>query len=320
MCNEDGTIWITFNGEIYNYKELGNRLRALGHRFKSNSDTEVIIHGYEEWGIEDLLKQLRGMFAFAIYDSRPMPSAPCPKLLIARDPFGIKPLYYADDGKTIRVASQVKALLAGGKIDTSPEPAGHVGFFLWGHIPEPYTLYRGIRSLPAGSYMCIHDAFSSNSMLSAPGSLLTPHVYQNVSQLFADAERNPVSLSKEEVHERLRAALLDTVQHHLVADVPVGVFLSSGLDSSTLAALASETAKDRLNTVTLGFREYLGTDNDEVPLAEQVARHYGALHRAIWVEKKDFRTDFDRLFDAMDQPTTDGVNSYFVSKAVPRPV
>jgi asparagine synthase (glutamine-hydrolysing) len=312
MSNEDGTIWITFNGEIYNYKELGNRLRALGHRFKSNSDTEVIIHGYEEWGIEDLLKQLRGMFAFAIYDDR-SPSHGSrftsheSRLIIARDPFGIKPLYYADDGKTIRVASQVKALLAGGKIDTSPEPAGHVGFFLWSHVPEPYTLYKGIRSLPAGSYMTVDQNGNRTT-----GS------YCSITQILADAERNPVSLSKEEVHERLRTALLDTVKHHLIADVPVGVFLSSGLDSSTLTALASETAKDRLNTVTLGFREYLGTDNDEVPLAEQVAKDYGTLQRTILVEKKDFRVDFERLFDAMDQPTTDGVNSYFVSKAAAR--
>ncbi len=170
MCNEDKTVWIAFNGEIYNYRALRSQLLAKGHRFRSMADTEVIIHGYEEWGIEGLLNQLRGMFAFALYDSRfrgqrsevikllpithhPLPITPT--LFLARDPFGIKPLYYADDGKSIRVASQVKALLAGGKVDTSPEPAGHVGFFLWGHIPEPYTLYKGIRSLPAGSYMSI---------------------------------------------------------------------------------------------------------------------------------------------------------------------
>ncbi|MEW6110406.1 MAG: asparagine synthase-related protein [Nitrospirota bacterium] len=324
MCNEDGTIWITFNGEIYNYKELGDRLRALGHSFKSNSDTEVIIHGYEEWGIEELLKKLRGMFAFALYDSRPSSSLTASsesrssdsssrftphasRLLIARDPFGIKPLYYADDGKTIRVASQVKALLAGGKINTSPEPAGHVGFFLWGHVPEPYTLYKGIRSLPAGGYMCISDTHNS--------SPITYHPYYSITKIFADAEKNMVVLSKDEVRERLREALLDTVKHHLVADVPVGVFLSAGLDSGTLVGLASEMNNSRLHTVTLAFKEYVDTHNDESALSTLIADQYNTLHETIWVEKKDFRNDIEALFQAMDQPTTDGVNSYFVSKA-----
>lgn len=317
MCNEDNTVQIVFNGEIYNYQALRSQLIAKNHKFKSNSDTEVIIHGYEEWGIEELLRQLRGMFAFAIFDSRrsdnlsPFTSHHS-QLFIARDPFGIKPLYYADDGKSMRVASQVKALLAGGKINTSPEPAGHVGYFLWGHVPEPYTLYKGIRSLPAGSYICI----SASSQFDSPDTgNLKPKTYMSIPQLFAEAEKHPLTLSKAEVRERLREAMLDTVQHHLIADVPVGVFLSSGLDSSTLTALASETTKNRLNTITLGFREYLDTDNNEIPFAEQVAKNYGTLQKTVLVEKKDFQTDFDLMFEAMDQPTIDGINSYFVSKA-----
>lgn len=309
MSNEDGTIWITFNGEIYNYQALRSQLKAQGHRFKSNSDTEVIIHGYEEWGIDDLLGKLRGMFAFAIYDDR-SPSHGSrftsheSRLIIARDPFGIKPLYYADDGKTIRVASQVKALLAGGKIDTSPEPAGHVGFFLWGHVPEPYTLYKGIRSLPAGSYMLISDKGISKVK-----------VYCNISDIFIAAEKTSERIDKEELRTQLRRALLDTVSHHLVSDVPVGIFLSSGIDSSTLTALASEINLSKINTVTLGFKEYLETHDDETSFAILVSDYYRTSHQTIWVSKGDFESDLPNIMDSMDQPTIDGINTYFISKA-----
>jgi len=316
MCNEDRKVWITFNGEIYNYQTLRSQLLAQGHRFKSNSDTEVIIHGYEEWGIEKLLKNLRGMFAFALHDSRVTGSrSPVPGskslLFIARDPFGIKPLYYADDGKTFRAASQVKALLAGGNINTSPDSAGHVGFFLWGHVPEPYTLYKGIRSLPAGSYMCVPDGLSSTSH----SSLFAPHSYNSIPALIAEAERSQLSLSREEVQGHLRAALLDSVKHHFIADVPVGVFLSAGLDSGTLVGLASEIEKGRLHTVTLAFKEYMDTHDDESALSTFVADRYHTMHETIWVSKKEFRGETEHIIDAMDQPTTDGINSYFVSKA-----
>src|SRR5262249_12014927 len=134
---------IIFNGEIYNFRALRSQLEDKGHVFRSGSDTEVLLHLYAEHG-EAMVNDLRGMYTFAIWDGAKR------GLFIARDPFGIKPLYVADDGKTLRVASQVKALLAGGQVDTTPEPAGHVGFFLWGHVPDPVTLYRGIRALPAG--------------------------------------------------------------------------------------------------------------------------------------------------------------------------
>jgi len=325
MSNEDCTVWITFNGEIYNYQALRSELLACGHRFKSSSDTEVIIHGYEEWGIEDMLKRLRGMFAFAIYDSGAnskgagvrskevgrLSASSAPRLIIARDPFGIKPLYYSDDGRTFRAASQVKALLAGGKIDTSPEPAGHVGFYLWGSVPEPHTLFKGVRALPAGSYMCIQD-MSSSTLYSLP---FTPRSYYSIPQTFADAERNPAALSEKEAKDLLRNALLDTVGHHLIADVPVGVFLSAGLDSTTLTALASENTSVPLSTVTLGFREYCGTPQDETPFAEEVAGLYKTNHSTLWIEKKDFEQALADIRFAMDQPTIDGVNTYFVSRA-----
>lgn len=301
MASEDGSLVITFNGEIYNYRELRAGLEQKGYRFRSASDTEVLLHLYADKGRE-MVHDLRGMFAFAIRDERNK------GLFLARDPFGIKPLYYADDGGTFRAASQVKALLAGGKVDTTPEPAGHVGFFLWGHVPEPYTLYKGIRSLAAGSWLWVQQDSSRQSSV-------TSHQYCSIPDELRLADRQVLSLDTPARCERLREALLDSVRHHLIADVPVGVFLSAGLDSTTLAALASETGHDALHTVTLGFREFQGTADDEVPLAEEVARQLGADHRTIWVERHDFQDELTRLLDAMDQPTTDGVNSYFVSKA-----
>lgn len=301
MTDADTGNVIVFNGEIYNHRELRRKLEAKGCRFHSNSDTEVLLHLYAQKGAE-MLHDLRGMYAFAIWDEGKK------GLFLARDPFGIKPLYYADDGSTLRVASQVKALLAGGRIDTTPEPAGHVGFFLWGHVPEPYTLYKGIRSLPAGSTLWVPQDGHQRSPLLA-------HNFCSISAELRKAEQSPLSLQKESRQDRLREALLDSVRHHIIADVPVGVFLSAGLDSTTLAALAAEAGQDRLHTVTLGFREFQGTVNDEVPLAEAVARQLGAEHQTVWVERHDFHDELGRLLEAMDQPTTDGVNSYFVSKA-----
>ena len=144
MATADGRLRVTFNGEIYNYRELRKELEAKGYRFHSTSDTEVLLHLYAHRG-EEMVHALRGMYAFAIWDER------ANSVFLARDPFGIKPLYYADDGQSLRFASQVKALLRGGAIDAAPEPAGSVGFLIWGNVPEPYTLYRGIRSLPAGA-------------------------------------------------------------------------------------------------------------------------------------------------------------------------
>ena len=296
MTSEDSKLVIVYNGEIYNYQKLRNALEKRGYIFRSTSDTEVLLHLYAEKG-EAMVHDLRGMYAFAIWDESKK------GLFLARDPFGIKPLYIADDGKTFRAASQVKALLAGGKIDTTPEPAGHVGFFLWGHVPEPYTLYKGVRMLSPGCSFFVdrHGFRKLETFCSIPG-------------IIAESEQEAVKIGHNEMLEKLRSALLDSVKYHLVADVPVGVFLSSGLDSTTIAALSTEIG-GTLRTVTLGFEEYRGTEKDEVPLAEKVAHLYGAEHQTIWVRKKDFQSDFAELIDSMDQPTTDGVNTYFVSKA-----
>jgi len=298
MLSEDGRFVISFNGEIYNYRELRKELERKGHSFESQSDTEVLLHLYAEKG-EAMVRDLRGMYAFAIWDMRRC------ALFLARDPFGIKPLYFADDGKTFRAASQVKALLASNGVDTAPEPAGRVGFFLWGHVPDPWTLYRGIRALPAGHMLCVDNHGVKQSCFS------------RVTSILAAAEKAADKQAEQDQLIVLRDAMRDTVRHHLVADVPVGVFLSSGLDSTTLAALAAEEG-GQLRTVTLGFAEYKGTPRDETHLAEQVAKHYGATHQTIWVTRSDFTSHDDQLFAAMDQPSIDGVNTYFVSLAARR--
>lgn len=298
MLNQDRSLAVTFNGEIYNYHELRSQLESKDYHFQSTSDTEVLLHLYADKG-ESMVNELRGMYAFVLWDAKKK------GLFLARDPFGIKPLYFADDGKTLRAASQVKALLAGGRVDTRSEPAGHVGFFLWGHIPEPYTLYRGIKALPAGNSLWIDQSGNKRQ-----------RTFCSITKILAEAERaiGGEKAGTQPSGELLRSALEDSVRHHLIADVPVGIFLSSGLDSTTLTALAARDG-GTLRTVTLGFDAYRGTANDEVPLAEQVARQYGARHQTIWVTRADFSNHLDPVFAAMDQPTTDGINTYFVSYA-----
>ncbi len=291
-----GELRISFNGEIYNYEALRAELVAQGRQFRSHSDTEVLLHLYDRDG-PDMVHALRGMYAFAIWDEAKR------GLFLARDPFGIKPLYYADDGATVRVASQVKALLAGGAVDRVEEPAGHIGFFLWGYVPEPYTLFRRVRALPAGSTLWIDRH-----------GLREPVRFFSAAAELARAAEESTNEPADAVVDRLREALADSVRHHLVADVPVGVFLSSGLDSSTILGLAAEQASEPLCTVTLAFDEYTGTAMDEAPLAEETARVYGARHQTRSVRKADFAAEHDALVAAMDQPSIDGVNTYFVSK------
>jgi asparagine synthase (glutamine-hydrolysing) len=295
MHSADGRFSIVFNGEIYNYRQLRASLEQKGVSFRSHSDTEVLLASFATDGPESF-SRLRGMFAVAIWDSERH------VLTVARDPYGIKPLYIADTGRRVSVASQVKALLAGGDIDTTPEPAGHAGFFLWGHVPEPYTLYRGIHALPPG-----------HTQEFGPEGASTPVSFGDVVGTMAAAEAAPERLNGT-ADRYIREQLLDSVRHHLVADVDVGVFLSSGLDSTTLAALSAEVGGS-LKTLTLGFEEFRGTPNDEVPLAEAVARAYDAEHETVWITRKEFSDHLDRMLDAMDQPSTDGVNSYFVSLA-----
>ncbi len=297
MGTADQAVWVVFNGEIYNYRELRQGLESRGYRFQSHSDTEVLLHLYREYG-EGMTARLRGMYAFAIWDNARQ------RLLLGRDPFGIKPLYYADDGKTLRFASQVKALVAGGAVDTRPQPAGHAGFFLWGFVPEPYTLFQGVRALPAGSILCQDSRGNAavKNFCAIPGE---------IEQAYESGRKS--GLSAAGVREELGAALADSIKHHLVADVPVGIFLSSGLDSSTITGLASQE-QGRLHSITLGFEELRGGGHDETSYAAEIAARYGTVHQTQWITREDFQRDYQRILEVMDQPATDGVNMYFVAK------
>jgi asparagine synthase (glutamine-hydrolysing) len=283
----DARLVITFNGEIYNFNDLRVELAAQGHVFKTRSDTEVLMHLYQRHGAR-MVEKLRGMYAFAIWDGVKR------GVLLSRDPFGIKPLYIADDGATIRVASQVKALRAGGRVADTPDAAGHVGFFLFGSVPDPFTIYAGIRAIEAGA----------TEWFGMDGA-------RTVTRIDPLAEAaSPASRDRREI---LADAMADTVRHHLVSDVPVGLFLSAGLDSATIAGHAVETHAG-IRSLTLAFQEHAGSPRDEAPLAQTIAAHYGTSHTTRTVAADNFRAERDALIAAMDQPTIDGVNTYFVAR------
>jgi asparagine synthase (glutamine-hydrolysing) len=298
MSNADGTLVVTFNGEIYNYRELRRGLEAKGHVFRSNSDTEILLHLYAQKG-HAMVHDLRGMFAFAIWDQQRR------KLFLARDPYGIKPLYYADDGRSFRFASQVRALMAGGGACDAPDPAGWVGFYMFGSVPEPLTIYRAVRALPAGHTLVVD--FEGTTQC---------HRFHTIAGVYRAAEdRGLRKANGSERHDRARAALLDSIRHHLVADVPVGAFLSAGIDSSALVGLMRDACQGEIETVTLSFEEFRDTANDEAPLAEEVARTYRTRHTTRIVTRAEFEADLPRILAAMDQPSIDGINSWFVAKA-----
>ena len=296
MTSEDGRLTVTFNGEIYNCRELQAELAADGHRFRTSSDTEVLLHLYAREG-RAMVRRLRGMFAFAIRDGA------AGTLLLARDPYGIKPLYYANDGWTLRFASQVKALLAGGAISREPEPAGIVGFQLWGHVPEPFSVYRDIRSVPAGHTMLV-DRWGPRE----------PRRYASVAEVLAETAARPVT-DRDERARRIADAVRTSVRAHLLADVDVGVFLSAGIDSGAVLGLLRDVGVARPRAVTLSFAEFRGTPEDETPLAARVAARYEAEHTVRTVDEAEFTRDLPRILDAMDQPSMDGINTWFVAKA-----
>lgn len=294
MCSPDGRYVISFNGEIYNYQELKQKLERCGYEFCSHSDTEVLIHLYAEKG-EAMLNDLRGMFAFSLWDNERR----C--MLIARDPYGIKPLYYSDNGRTIRIASQVKAIMAGTGVSKALSPAGVAGYFLFGHLLEPFTVYQDVSALPAGSYAMI-DQYGMRE----------PVRYFELAELF-DAN---ITVSEEEARHAVYEALSESLQYHLVSDVPVGVFLSAGIDSAAILSLAGEERCRALQSVTLSFGEFSGSLLDESILAAELSAHFHAgAHKKRLLEESEFLADIDNFFDVMDQPSIDGLNTYFVSKA-----
>ena len=288
MHSHDGKLTIVFNGEIYNKDDL--RALVPDYPYRGTSDTEVILALYEKFGAETP-RQLRGMFAFAIWDERRQ------GLFLARDPYGIKPLYLADTPNGIWFGSQVKSLLLVPGIDLAPQPAGHVGYFLWGTVPEPYTLYKGIRSLRSGHSLWIQR-----------GQEAIETEFASIACSLADTSESASTITLSE-------ALTKSVSAHFLSDVPVSIFLSAGLDSSTILALsAAAFPAAELSCLTLGFDIHAGTADDETAEAEQVARHYGVAQQIHVIGKNDFLNERERFLDAMDQPSVDGINTYFIAK------
>jgi asparagine synthase (glutamine-hydrolysing) len=295
MVSDDGRHVVVFNGEIFNYRTLRRELESAGTRFRTTSDTEVLLHLYARDG-QAMVHRLRGMFAFAIWDHARR------ELFLARDPYGIKPLYTANDGWTFRFASQVKALLAGGRVSRDTEPAGIVGFHLFGSVPEPFTLYREIRALPAGHTQRV-DAAGPRE----------PEPFASLAMILAEGASSPLPAS--ELRDHVRTVVLDSVRAHLLSDVEVGIFLSGGIDSGALLGLMHDAGQDHIRAITLAFEEFRGTLEDEAPLAGHVAARYGAKHIVRRVTEPEFRDDHPAILEGMDQPSIDGVNTWFVAKA-----
>jgi asparagine synthase (glutamine-hydrolysing) len=277
-------------------RKLRRGLEAKGYLFRSQSDTEVLLHLYADKG-EAMVHELRGMFAFALWDARKR------ALLLARDPYGIKPLYYADDGRALRFASQVKALFADGAISRGSDAAGWVGFYLFRTVPEPWTSRAAVRASPAGFTLWIDDR-----------GLQEPNRYFSVAKTFSDAEHRSASVSNEELQAYVRGALLDSVRQHLVADLPVGVFLSAGIDSGALLGLMRGAGYEDIQTITLAFEEFQVRPDDEI-LAAEVTTCYKTWHAAGVVTRREFCDELPRILVAMDRPSIDGINTWFFSKA-----
>ncbi len=293
LSSADGRHAIVFNGEIYNYRELRRRLALLGDAFQTSGDTEVLLALYRRHG-PAMLSQLRGMFALAIWDGAER------SLFLARDPYGIKPLYFAESGAGFAFASQVKALVHSGLVSTELSAAGLAGFYLWGSVPEPWTIHRHVQPLPAGHYLEVRG-----------GKARSPRSWHDIRRHWrAPAEpRSPAELAA-----RVKHAVVDSVRIHRVGDVPVSVFLSGGVDSGAITGLmASEGAP--VEGLTIGCAEFGGSPQDEVPGARAIAAHYAVAHHVRWVERRELERDLPRILDAMDQPSIDGVNTWFASKA-----
>ncbi len=283
IANEDGSVVVVQNGEIYNYRELQYSLERTGHTFRTHCDTEVLVHGYEEWGA-GLWERLRGMFAVAIWDARRA------RLTLARDRFGIKPLYYRNEGGELSFASELDAL-PHGEIDLDALE----GFLAFNVVPAPLSIFRDIRKLTPGHTLTWVDGASTLTRFARPGPLPARH-----------------DEDEAELIEECRARLRDSVRAHLIADVPVGVLLSGGVDSGALAALAAQESSDAVRTFSIGFEE---ASFDELAGARAVANRYGTQHREL-VLRPDAALLLPALAEAFDEPFADSsaLPTYLVSK------
>ena len=291
LSNEDGSIHVVFNGEIYNHQELRQDLERRGHVLRTHSDGEVISHLYEELG-DDLVDRLNGIFAFAIWDRVKR------HLVLARDPHGVKPLYYAETTSSLLFASEIKALVASGRVSRELDAEAVAQYLQYQVVPPPGAIVRGVRALEPGRVLV------KNGGPSKVRAYWTP-----------PAERAGAITSPEEATHAVREGLEQAVRSQLVAERPLGVFLSGGVDSSAIVALAAREVPHRLKTFSVGFS---GPDEEvlsEWPWARLVAERYDTDHHEFVLTEDLFRQALPATLRAMDQPTSDGINSYWVSYA-----
>jgi asparagine synthase (glutamine-hydrolysing) len=300
IWNETHDVAVVMNGELYNYREVRERLARLGHKFKTQSDTEILVHAWEEWG-EECLAELRGMFALAIADFRKHYTSG-PVLFLGRDPLGIKPLYYTQGPEGFAFASEVRALRAGGMANGALSQDALTSYFLFGSVSEPVTMFESVFSLPPGHRMLVY----------VPDRRKIPRTHPWWDPRRSPAGRDPKKPQDfAEAAKKVRPMLQDAVRAHLIADVPVGLFLSSGLDSSAIAALAAKEHPG-IQSFTLVFPK---TEYDESELTRRVSAHCGTQHKEVPLEGGAVTDRMDEVLGALDQPSMDGVNTYFVSWA-----
>ena len=289
LANEDGSVQVVFNGEIYNYRELRRGLESRGHRFATSSDTEVLVHLYEEEG-ERLVERLRGMFAFAIWDARRK------RLVLARDRVGIKPLYYLRDDEKLLFASELKSLLAYGDVPRQIDPAALEDYLTFGMVPGTRTIFRGIEKLAPAHVLVVE-----------------PGVWNRPPRRYWQLQFQPdETLDETQWQVAIRAKLEETVERHMIADVPVGAFLSGGIDSSVITALASSKAGGPIQTFSIGFRE---DAFNELPYARMTAQKYGTEHTEE-VVTADAAEILEKLCWHYDEPFADAsaIPTMLVSK------
>jgi asparagine synthase (glutamine-hydrolysing) len=296
MSNHEQTIWIIFNGEIYNYREERARLEHLGFKFSSTSDTEVILRMYEHYG-DDFLSRLRGMFALAIYDKRQ--GSGKERLFIARDQLGIKPLLYSARGDTLVFASELKALLASGLVSREVDPVALRLLLTYGSIYQPHTMLKDVKALLPAHRMILEN-----------GQKRIERYWSLGTDRFPELRK----AHYEEQVAAVREVVSQSLKMQLVSDVPLGAFLSGGVDSSILVALMARQMGARVKTFSVGF-DAEGAAFDESNDAAQTASYLGTDHRHVLVTGEDVRDRIFHIAYSLDQPTVDGVNSYFVSWA-----
>lgn len=298
MISQDDRFVIVFNGEIYNYQALKAELAKKGIHFATGSDTEVLLAMYQVYGVK-MLSSLEGMFAFVIWDKLNQVG------IAARDAYGIKPLYYGEFEGGLIFASQVKAILAADIVPTELDIKAQEQFWMLGSIPEPRTWFKKIRALGAGQVAHISSDFE-----------LSVETWTDIGGYWRQSNEIHDSIPLKQAQKDIKSFLKESVRRHLVADVPVGLFLSGGIDSGALAGLmVDELGADKVTGITICFDEFEGDIADEVPVAKEIAHYYGIKHIVRKVTKAEFLADLPIILGAMDQPTIDGVNTWYASKA-----